>query len=110
MLVAAGSLGALALGAGVGLGIDTLELTFFAAGFALGCVYPVMIAMAGQRFPHARGTAAGLAAGAGAAGGFAVPWLTGALGDGFGVAFAVGSLAFWSACIAAAAAASRRMR
>jgi fucose permease len=86
------------------------ELSFFAVGAALGSVYPLMITLAGQRFPEARGTAAGLAAGAGALGGFAVPWLSGALGDVAGVTTALGSLAFWCAAIAAAAAALRVVR
>ncbi len=110
VLFGAGTAGTLVLALGVGLGVRIVEAPFLAAGLALGCVYPVTIALVGQRFPHARGTAAGLAAGAGAAGGFAVPWLTGALGDATGVAYAVGSLALWSAAIAAAAAALQRMR
>lgn len=110
VLVWAGSLGALALCAGVGLDVRTLEIPFLAAGLALGCVYPVMIALTGQRFSRARGTAAGLVAGAGAAGGFSVPWIAGAVGDGAGVALAVGTLAIWSAVIAIAAAAARVMR
>jgi MFS family permease len=72
-------------------------------GLALGCVYPLAIALVGQRFPEARGTATGLTAGAGALGGFAVPWLHGALGDRFGVHAAVGSLALWSLVVGGAA-------
>lgn len=87
-----------------------LELSFFAVGAALGSVYPLMITLTGQRFPEARGTAAGLAAGAGALGGFAVPWVSGALGDAVGVTAALASLAFWCATIAAAAAALRVVR
>jgi fucose permease len=86
-----------------------LELALFAVGAALGCVYPLMIALAGQTAPSASGTAAGLAAGAGALGGFAVPWLTGAAGDAAGIALGFGSLALWCAAIAVAAAASRRV-
>ncbi len=87
-----------------------LELALFATGAALGSVYPVMIALTGQRFPNARGTAAGLAAGAGALGGFAVPWWTGAFGDVAGVAPAFASLALWCAAIAAGAFALRVVR
>jgi fucose permease len=86
-----------------------LELALFAVGAALGSVYPLMIALAAQHAPEARGTSAGLAAGAGALGGFAVPWLTGAAGDAAGIALGFASLALWSAAIAAAAAASRRV-
>jgi fucose permease len=86
-----------------------LEPALFAIGAALGCVYPLMITLAGQSAPAARGTAAGLAAGAGAVGGFAVPWLTGTAGDAAGIAVGFASLALWCAAIAAAAAVSRRV-
>jgi len=86
-----------------------LEVALCALGAALGSVYPLMIALAAHSAPEARGTAAGLAAGAGALGGFGVPWLTGAAGDAAGIALGFGSLAVWSAAIAAAAAASRRV-
>jgi FHS family glucose/mannose:H+ symporter-like MFS transporter len=108
VLGVAGSLGAVALAAGVALALSGIEVLLLVAGIALGCVYPLMITLASQRFPEARGTAAGLAGGAGALGGFAVPWLTGVLGDGSGVAIAFGSLAIWSALIAAVAALATR--
>ena len=66
-----------------------------------------MIALAGQAFPQARGTAAGLAAGAGALGGSAIPWLTGVIGDASDIGIALASLAAWSALIAAAALSAR---
>jgi fucose permease len=100
--------GAILLG-GIGWRLEAVEAVFFAVGCALGCVYPLMIALAGQRFPDAPGTAAGVAAGVGALGGFAVPWLTGALGDAFDAGFAIASLALWSLLIAVAAAAARRV-
>jgi fucose permease len=105
-LRAAGWLGAALLGAGAPLGVVPVELLFGAVGLALGCVYPVMIALAGHSFPRARGTASGLAAGAGALGGFAVPWLTGALADARGTPVAVAGLSLW--CLAIALAAARR--
>jgi MFS family permease len=105
-----GAASALALLATVGTRQPAIELVFFGLGLPLGCVYPVMIALAGQRFPERPGTAAGIAAGAGALGGFAVPWLTGALGDGFGAGAALTSLAIWSVLIVGAAAAARRLR
>jgi fucose permease len=106
-LCAAGALGAAVLLAGVATQHGVVEATFFTTGAALGCVYPLTIALVGARAPRARGTAAGLAAGAGALGGAAVPWLTGSLGDAVGVAAAVGSLAGWCAAVAAAAALAR---
>jgi DHA1 family bicyclomycin/chloramphenicol resistance-like MFS transporter len=109
VLIAAGAGAAVLIVAAAGVPRAPLELALFAVGAALGCVYPLMIALAGQTSPSASGTAAGLAAGAGALGGFAVPWLTGAAGDAAGIALGFGSLAFWCAAIALAAAASRRV-
>ncbi len=106
-LVAAGLLGSAALGAGIGLGWRQPELVFTSVGVALGLVFPLMIALAGERFRDARATAIGLVAGAGALGGFAIPWLHGAVGDRAGVATALASLALWSLVIAAAARAAR---
>ena len=108
-----GASGALAAGAlllGVATRHGVVELTFFATGIALGCVYPLIMALVGDRVRHARGLAAGLAAGAGALGGTAVPWLTGALGDAQGVATGVGSLAAWCVAIALGAALARNVR
>jgi len=103
VLVGAGLAAAAALGAATGLGVAQVELVLGALGLALGSVYPVMISLAGQRVPAARGTAAGLAAGAGALGGFTVPWLTGVLGDAAGVATGFASLTLWCAAVAGAA-------
>jgi fucose permease len=109
VLVASGAGAALLLGAVAGLPYAPLELALFAVGAALGCVYPLMMALAGQTSPSASGTATGLAGGAGALGGFAVPWISGAIGDAAGIALAFASLALWCAAIAVAAAASRRV-
>ncbi len=92
----------------LGGGVLSPELVFGATGLALGCVYPLAVAIVGQRFPDARGTAAGLTAGAGALGGFVVPWLHGAIGDRFGVSAAVASLALWSLAVGGAALLVRR--
>jgi len=110
VLLASGAVGAALLAALVAWPALPIEVSLLAVGVALGSVYPVMITLAGQRHPEARGTAAGLAAGAGALGGFAVPWLAGALGDAAGIAAGFGSLAAGCAVIAFAAAALRRMR
>jgi fucose permease len=109
-LLGAGLLSAAALAGGVAFQLGVVEATFLATGVALGCVYPLMVALAGQRVPWARGTAAGLAAGAGALGGTAVPWLTGVVGDAAGVAMGVGSLAGWCLMIALSAALTRGER
>lgn len=109
-LCAAGALAAVALAGCVATQQGVVEATFFVTGTALGCVYPLIMALAAMRVPQARGTAAGLAAGAGALGGTAVPWLAGSLGDAMGVAAALGSLAGWCAVIAGAAAWARGAR
>jgi fucose permease len=109
-LVLAGLFAAAALVAGIASQLGVVEATFLVTGVGIGCVYPLVMALAGQRVPWARGMAAGLAAGAGALGGTAVPWLTGALGDALGVAAALGSLAGWCLLIAVAAALARGIR
>jgi nitrate/nitrite transporter NarK len=68
-----------------------------------------MIALAGAEFPFASGTAAGLVAGAGALGGFAIPWMTGALGDAVGLAAGLATSSLWCLAITAAAFALARM-
>jgi fucose permease len=102
-LVLAAAGGALVIGAGVAAGGTAIELTFATAGAALGLVFPLMVALAGERVASARGTAIGLVVGAGGLGGFVLPWLHGALGDASGPAVAVGTLALWSGLAAAAA-------
>ena len=110
LLLAAGVLGGVLIAVPALLGGVRVELGFLGVGLALGCVYPVTIALVAQRFPRAPGAATGLAAGAGALGGSAVPWITGALGDAAGVTLAVGSLAIWCGIVAVCAAAILRMR
>jgi MFS family permease len=100
LLIAAGSLGAFAILLGTGMHFGEIELLFATVGFGLGCVYPVMIALVAQRFPNARGAATGVAAGVGAFGGFAIPWLTGGIGDAIGIEFAIATLTVWCVAIA----------
>jgi len=82
------------------VGSSQIAILYFCVGFALGPVFPLAIALAGQRFPHALGSVIGLAAGAGSTGCFVIPWLTGALGDQMGIAFAVKWLSVWALVIA----------
>jgi len=107
-LAAAGTGGALILAAALWGRIPQLELVTLATGLALGAVYPVMIALVGTEFPFAGGTAAGLVAGAGALGGFAIPWMTGALGDAMGLAAGLATSSLWCLAITAAALALAR--
>ena len=99
-LVLSGVVACAVLGAGAALGVRQVAIVFGATGLALGAVYPLMISLAGRRFPNARGTAAGMTAGAGAVGGFVIPWMSGALGDAVGIVAAIMSLALWSLLIA----------
>ncbi len=103
LLAAAGAAAAVLLGAGVAAQVRALELLVAGTGLALGLVFPVFVALTALRFPEARGTATGIVTGAGAAGGFLVPWLTGAIGDARGVGDAFLSLAGWCALLAACA-------
>ena len=108
ILAGSGAAAAALLLAGAGGAFAGPELLFGLAGLALGLVFPLMVALTAHRFAHARGTATGLVVGAGALGGFAVPWLTGALGDALGTRFAVGSLAGWCLVMAGAALFAKR--
>lgn len=109
LIVGSGAAGGACVLAGVVSASTHVVEIFAVMGFSLGCVYPVMIAGTGKQFPHAPGTAAGLAAGAGALGGFFVPWLTGAIGDMSGIAAGLGSIAAWCAAIAVGGVAMARV-
>jgi fucose permease len=108
VLLTAGALGSVLLAAGVGLGFARVDALFGVLGFAFGSVYPVNMALTGQRFSRARGAAAGVAAGAGALGGFAVPWWTGAVADSVGIGAALLSLTGFTLMIAFLSASLRR--
>ena len=108
LLLTAGALASVLLAAGIGLRIANVDMLFGVLGFALGSVYPVNMALTGQRFSRARGAAAGVAAGAGALGGFAVPWWTGTVGDTAGIGAALSSLTGLTVLIAFLSASLRR--
>jgi len=108
LLVAAGLSGALVLAVGAGLRLPAPEWIVGGVGLSLSIVFPVFVSLATQRFPDAPGTATGVAVGAGALGGFAVPWLTGRLGDAVGIEWAFASLAIWSLALAGFALSARR--
>jgi fucose permease len=99
----AGAAGAVALAGGAALPSVAPELVFGAAGLALGVVFPLVVALAGAAVPERRATAVGLVVGVGSLGGFALPWLAGALGDRVGARGAVGALALGAAAVAFAA-------
>jgi fucose permease len=100
VLIGSGILCCAAIIINAAVGSNQIAILYFCVGFALGPVFPLAIALAGQRFPHALGSVIGLAAGAGSTGCFVIPWLTGALGDQMGIAFAVKWLSVWALVIA----------
>lgn len=102
LLMASGTAGAVLIAGGAALGLPQIELMLGACGLALSCVFPLMIALAGQLVPEAPGKAVGLVAGLGSIGGFVLPPLTGAIADATHIGLAIGSLAAWCALIAAA--------
>ena len=108
LLAAAGALGMLAVCGASQLTQAPLPLAALLAGFALGPVYPLMISLAAQRFPHALGVSLGLVAGVGAAGGFCLPWLIGVIADSSSVRLAIGVLGAHALAISAASLFLRR--
>lgn len=109
VLVGGGAVGAVLFGAGVIAGVPQVELIFACAGFALGPSFPVFATLAAQAAPRAAGRATALVAGMGAFGGFAVPWLTGIVGDAAGIRLAMSTFTFWLAAIAAGALLAHRL-
>ncbi len=99
-----GGVAAAAFALGVGFGWGAIELLFAGIGFALGGVFPLLVALAGRRTPQAPATGIAVVAGLGSAGGFVTPWVTGSIGDATSIAFAMGTLAIWCVLIALAAA------
>lgn len=102
-LLASGVTGACILSLAALIQTPRIEIASFATGLSLGAVFPVMIALAGRRFPQASGTAAGLVAGAGACGGFMVPWLAGVVGDRSGMGAALLTVALFTGMISLSA-------
>lgn len=98
----AGGAGALVLAAGTVSALPP-EALYLAAGLGLGVVFPLLVLFAGEAAPRRRATAVGIVVAAGASGGFAVPWLAGALGDRFGSVASLGLLAALALGIALAA-------
>ena len=109
-LIGGGIAAGLLLATGVALGFTQVELLVGATGICVGFVFPLMVSLAGEWFPHSAGTATGLVIGAGCLGGFLVPWLSAAIAQSESVALGFGSFALWALCISAAAEAARRSR
>jgi DHA1 family chloramphenicol resistance protein-like MFS transporter len=100
LLIGSGLLGCAAIAIGAAVGASQIEILYFCVGFLLGPVFPVAIALAGQRFPNSLGSVVGLSVGLGSTGCFVVPWLTGALGDQEGIVFAIRCTSVWALVIA----------
>ena len=109
VLRVSGIAAALLLAGGVALKVTQVELWIGACGLALSGVFPIMVALVGQTFPQARGSATGIAVGAGTLGGFAIPWLTGWVGEREGVSVAMASLALWCLAVTIAAFIAREL-
>ena len=110
-LAGAALAGICVIGFGIGVRAESIETVYGLAGLGMGFVFPVLIALASEHAPAARGTATGLAGGAGALGGLAIPPLHGSVGDHFGVATALLTLVFWcGVMLLAAVVAIRRAR
>ena len=109
VLMLSGVAGALLLAGGVAAQTTEVELWVGACGLAISGVFPIMVAIVGQTFPAARGSATGIAVGTGTLVGFAIPWLTGWLGQLGGVNIAMASLALWCLAMALAALLTRAL-
>lgn len=66
---------------GLALRLPAIELLLGGVGLAMGALFPLFVALAGQAVPEARGAAVAVVVGLGAGGGFVLPWLLGLLGD-----------------------------
>jgi fucose permease len=104
----AGVLAAAVVIAGVAFRWTHLEVFLATIGFTLGGVFPLLVALAGRRVPHAPGTAVGLVAGLGSLGGMAIPWMTGLAGDRVGISVAIGGLGLWCVVVAGSAMLAQR--
>ena len=85
-----------------------VEWLFGGAGFCIGPVFPLLVALSARTLPAHPGLATGLVTGLGSLGAFVLPWATGAIGDARGVGAAFGALALGCAAMAGAATAARR--
>jgi MFS family permease len=110
VLVGAGILCCAVILIGAVTGTRQIEILYFCVGFSLGPVFPVTIALAGQRFPNSIGLVVGLSTGVGSTACFISPWLTGVLGDRSGIVIAFSWLAVWAIVVALGGAAIRHGR
>ena len=109
-LIGAGISSGILMAACVLLQVPQVEIWVGACGLLVAGVFPIMVTLAGEYFPDARGTAIGISVGAGSLGGFVIPWLVGWVALVFGTHVAVGSLSLWFLVIALGAITVRRSR
>jgi fucose permease len=100
LLIGSGLLSCAAIAIGAAIGASQIEILYFCVGFLLGPVFPVTIALAGQRFPNSLGSVVGLSVGLGSTGCFVIPWFAGVLGDQAGIVFAIKWTSAWALVIA----------
>jgi MFS family permease len=110
VLIGAGILCCAVILIGAVTGTRQIEILYFCIGFSLGPVFPVTIALAGQRFPNSLGLVVGLSTGIGSMAAFIAPWLTGELGDRTGIVVAISWLAVWAVVVALGGAVIRHGR
>ena len=103
ILMLSGLAAAVLLLGGVAIQTTQVELWVAAVGLAISGIFPIMVAVVAQSFPSARGSATGIAVGCGTLGGFAIPWLTGWMGELAGINLAMAGLAIWCLAVSLAA-------
>ena len=110
LIAASGVAGAAALAAAASLWTPQIEWTFGVVGVAIGPVFPLLVALAARSLPARPGLATGCLMGVGSLGGFAIPWLVGAIGDRAGVGAAIGTLVAAALLLVVAAVLARARR
>ncbi len=110
LIAASGVAGAAALAAAASLWTPRIEWTFGVVGVAIGPVFPLLVALAARSLPARPGLATGYLMGVGSLGGFAIPWLVGAIGDRAGVGAAIGTLVAAALLLVVAAVLARALR
>ncbi|MBW2416183.1 MAG: MFS transporter, partial [Deltaproteobacteria bacterium] len=81
VLVVCGVTGTFALGLAALRTTTQVEWLLGSAGFCIGPVFPLLVALAARTLPTRPGLATGLVTGLGSLGAFVLPWATGAIGD-----------------------------
>ena len=110
LIAASGVAGAAVLAAAASLWTPRIEWTLGLVGVAIGPVFPLLVALAARSLPARPGLATGCLMGVGSLGGFAIPWLAGAIGDRAGVTATIGTLVGAALLLTIAAVLARAFR